>query len=126
MDIAVDKICDLIVRAREFDVKEAISDPDSGSNPGDDNVIDVLQDTSDDSIEEQLHEMIEGLNEDEKLDLVTLVWIGRGDFEADEWDDARTEARSQATTSTANYLLGTPNLADLLDEGLALIGRSCA
>ena len=36
MDIALDKVCELILRAREYDVKEGLTDPDSGSNPTDD------------------------------------------------------------------------------------------
>ena len=42
MDIALDKVCELILRAREFDVKEGIIDPDSGSNPIDDGSTDVF------------------------------------------------------------------------------------
>ncbi len=36
MDIALDKVCELILRARALDEKEGITDPDSGSNPIDD------------------------------------------------------------------------------------------
>lgn len=126
MDIAVDKVCELILRVREIDVKEGVTDPDSGSNAIDDGSTDVLTSSADDSTEEQVREFIIGLNDDERIDLVALTWIGRGDFEADEWAAVRTEARDRATTSTGDYLLGIPNLADLLDEGLAAIGRSCA
>ena len=33
MDIALDKVCDFIVRAKAIDVKEGMTDPASGSNP---------------------------------------------------------------------------------------------
>lgn len=126
MDIALDKVCELILRVRELDVKEGITDPDSGSNPTDDGAADVLTADPDDPTEEEIREVLAGLNEDEQLDLVALTWIGRGDFDAEDWAAARREARDRHALSTADYLLGIPNLADLLDEGLAAIGRSCA
>jgi hypothetical protein len=125
MDIALDKVCELILRVREVNVKEQVTDPDSGSNPMDDGSVDVLTADPDDPTEEEIREVITGLNDDERLDLIALTWIGRGDFEAEEWAAARSEARDRETLSTADYLLGIPNLADLLDEGLAAIGRNC-
>lgn len=125
MDIAVDKVCELILRAREIDVKDGVTDPDSGSNAIDDGSTDVLTSAPGDSTEEQVREFIEGLNDDERHDLVAITWIGRGDFEAEEWASARREARERESLSTADYLLGIPNLGDLLDEGLAALGRRC-
>jgi hypothetical protein len=129
MDIALDKVCELILRARELDVKEGLTDPASGSNATDDGSIDVLTADPDDSTEEQIREFIAGLNEDERLDLLALVYIGRGDMEPEEWLEAVRLARERdgsASLSTADYLIGIPNLPDLLDEGLAAMGRSCA
>ena len=126
MDIALDKVCELILRVREIDVKEGLSDPDSGSHPIDDGSTDVLTAQPGDSTEDQVREFVAGLNDDERFDLVALTWIGRGDYEPEEWADALTAAREREATPTADYLLGIPNLGDLLDEGLAATGRSCA
>lgn len=126
MDIALDKVCELILRAREVDVKEGLTDEDSGSNPIDDGSTDVLTSDPDDSTEEQIREFLAGLNDDERHDLVAITWIGRGDYEPEDWAEARTTARERESLSTADYLLGIPNLGDLLDEGLAALGRSCA
>ena len=126
MDIALDKVCELILRAREIDGKEGVTDPDSGSNAIDDGSTDVLTSGTDDSTEEQVREFIAGLNDDERHDLVAITWIGRGDFEPEDWSGARREARERDTGSTADYLLGIPNVGDLLDEGLAELGLSCA
>ena len=126
MDIALDKVCELILRAREIDVKEGMTDPDSGSNPIDDGSTDVLTSSPGDSTEEQGREFILGLNDDERHDLVAITWIGRGDFDAEEWSEALRTAREREQGSTADYLLGIPNVGDLLDEGLAALGRSCA
>jgi hypothetical protein len=128
MDIALDKVCDLILRARAIDVKEGITDPDSGSNPIDDGNLDSLTAAPDDATEEEVREFISGLNDDERHDLVALVYIGRGDMEPEEWGAAVRLARERedaASLPTADWLIGIPNLADLLDEGLALMGRTC-
>jgi hypothetical protein len=128
MDIALDKVCELILRARAIDVKEGITDPDSGSNPIDDGNLDSLTSSPDDATEEEVREFIAGLNDDERHDLMALVYIGRGDMEPEEWGAAIRLAREREDASslpTADWLIGIPNLADLLDEGLALMGRSC-
>jgi hypothetical protein len=125
MDIALDKVCALIRQARRFDVKEGVTDPDSGSNAIEDDQIDVLEPSADDSIEGELRAFLRGLNVDEQADLVALVWLGRGDFEPEEWKDAARTARERGGVSTADYLLGIPNLPDLLDEGLAALDLSC-
>ncbi|WP_038957394.1 DUF3775 domain-containing protein, partial [Bradyrhizobium japonicum] len=90
--ISAEKVAFIIEKAREFDVKEAASDPDSGSNPSDDDEIDVLEDTNSDPVAAELSGFIRALNEDEQLDLVTLMWLGRGDGELEEWDDLRARA----------------------------------
>jgi hypothetical protein len=49
-------------------------------------------------------------------------------MEPEEWGDAVRLARERedaSSISTADWLIGIPNLGDLLDEGLALMGRSC-
>lgn len=125
MDMALDKICSLIRQARRFDVKEGITDPASGSNPADDNQIDVLEPTPDDPTEGEIRSFIAGLNTDEQATLIALVWTGRGDFDAEDWDEAVAAARERNTGRTADYLLGIPDLPDLLDEGLAALGLSC-
>ncbi len=128
MDIALDKVCDLIIRARAIDVKEGVTDPASGSNPIDDGNLDSLMASPDDTTEEELRDVIAGLNDDERADLIALVYIGRGDMEPEEWGDAvrlAKEREDAMSISAADWLIGIPNLGDLLDEGLAAMGRSC-
>lgn len=126
--ISAEKVAFIIEKAREFDVKEAASDPDSGSNPSDDDEIDVLEDTNSDPVAAELGGFIQALNEDEQLDLVTLMWLGRGDGDVEEWDDLRAravEARSEYKTprrETVKYLLGEPMLGDLLADGMDELG----
>lgn len=73
-------------------------------------------------VEAELDEFIEAMNEDEQAELVALMWIGRGAFEADDWDEALRTAHAQATTPTGAYLQGSPHLADHLQAGLDALG----
>jgi hypothetical protein len=114
----------IIIKAREFDAKVEPVEPDPGSNPTDDDQREVLEDYADDPTYAELFEAIEGLDEDALVELVALVWLGRGDYEASEWEDALKAAREAHNERTADYLIGTPNLSDELEEGLAKLGIS--
>jgi len=72
--------------------------------------------------EAELAAFIEGLNEEEQVSLVALLWIGRGSFEPEELDEAMQTAREEATTPTAHYLSGSPHLPDHLENGLDALG----
>jgi hypothetical protein len=108
----------LIVKAKEFDVKDVVTEPDPGSNPSDDNMIEVLEDHPDDPVETELASAIWALNEDEQIDLVALAWLGRGDGDISDWDDLRSQAADAHNSRTAAYLLGLPLLPDYLEEAL--------
>ena len=127
LGINPDKVCQIIAKARAFDAKEGISDPDSGSNPADDGMLDVLEDLPDDvdATRLELLEFIRALDEDEQLDLVALAWVGRGTYEISEWREARSIARNEHNKRTAEYLLKLPLLGDYLQEGLAAFGEDC-
>ena len=120
LDLASDKVAFIILKAREFDVKEEDSDPDEGSNPVDDNNADVLEDAADDPVREELVGAIEGLDEDERAELIALAWLGRGTYDLEEWDEAVATARREHRKRGAEYLLSLPLLGDYLEDGLAL------
>ena len=92
LTISPEKVGFLIEKAREFDVKEAASDPDSGSNGADDEMIDVLEDNGRDPVVREITGFINALTEDEQIDLVALMRLGRGDGTIEEWNDLRREA----------------------------------
>jgi hypothetical protein len=126
LSIATDKVCFVVVKAREFDVKDVTTADDDGSNPTDDRMVEVLEDRPDDPVEQELRTFIGAMSEDEQVDLVTLAWIGRGDGALEEWEELRAEAaRAHDRRSVASYLLGLPLLADYLEEALAAFGLSC-
>src|SRR5271169_4350648 len=126
--ISPDKVCFVIIKAREFDVKDVVTEPDPGSNPSDDKMIAVLEDHDDDAVVEELTTFISSMSEDEQIDLVALAWLGRDDNKLEDWAALREEAaraHSTRTTHTANYLLGMPLVSDYLEEALSLFGQSC-
>jgi hypothetical protein len=122
--ISTESVAFLIVKAREFDAKEANSDPDSGSNASDDNMIDVLEDNGCDPVASEIAGFFRALSDEEKIDLVALMRLGRGDATIEEWDDLRREVADEPAQRTLRYLLGEPLLGDYLADGLAAFGRS--
>jgi hypothetical protein len=120
--ISTDQVGFLIEKAREFDVKDIASDLDSGSNGADDDMIDVLEDNGSDPVVKEIYGFIAALTEDEQIDLVALMRLGRGDGTIEEWDDLRKEAAEGRNGHTARYLLGEPLLGDFLAEGLDAFG----
>ena len=125
LSISEDKLCFIVVKAREFDVKDVVTDPDDASNPSDDKEIAVLEDHKDDPVVQEIVAFIHAMTIDEQVDLVTLTWLGRGDGNLDDWNDLRTEAARVHNNRTASYLLGMPLLPDYLEEGMAQFGMSC-
>lgn len=74
--------------------------------------------------EGELRGFIDQLTEEEQTSLVAVMWIGRDSFAADELSEALATARQEATTPTADYLLGSPHLSDHLENGLDALGLS--
>lgn len=125
LTISPEKVCFVIVKAREFDAKDAATEPDPGSNPSDDKETAVLEEHGDDPVVEELTAFIDALSVDEQIDLVALAWLGRDGTSAAEWPDVRREAQDAHNKRTAAYLLGIPLLGDFLEEGLSMLGYSC-
>jgi hypothetical protein len=125
LTISPEKVCFVIIKARAFDAKDEVTEPDPGSNPADDMDVSILEDHEDDPVVEELTSFINALSEDEQIDLVALAWLGRDDYSASDWQTVRDEAAHAHNERTANYLLGTPLVSDFLEEGLSMLGYSC-
>jgi hypothetical protein len=125
LSISPEKVCYIIAKAREFDAKDVVTDPDDASNPTDDAMVSVLEDHRDDPVVQEIAAAIFAMSEDEQIDLVTLAWLGRGDGSLGDWPELRAGAARAHNKRTASYLLGMPLLADFLDEALAQFGHSC-
>src|SRR5262245_52527135 len=92
----------IIVKAREFDDRDVVADG------------------------EELRAFIAALSAEQQVDLVTLMWLGRGDGLLEDWQDLRDEALQEHDAHTASHLLGEPLLSDHLEEGLSQFGSTCA
>lgn len=125
MNINPEKVCYIILKAREFDVKVDAVEPDPGSNPADGGEREILEDYADDPTLAELKSAIDDLNDDEVVDLIALAWLGRGDFDKEGWPEARALARERHRRHSADYLTGMPALGDYLEEGLSMLGYSC-
>lgn len=110
LQISADKIAHVIIRAREYD-----SGVNAWAHQGS---------RRQHGTRTELHEFIEGLNDDEKASLVAVMWIGRDSFAPEELDEAIAAARAEMSTPTEDYLMGEPLLADLLEIGLDALGIS--
>ena len=117
------KVCFVIEKSRELFGEDVGLRPDA-SNPTDDGERIILTDAVD-SIRRELVEFIRDLDVDESAALVALAWIGRGDFEAEDWRNAVMAAYDRREGPTWKYLLGMALLPDYLQDALSAFGRSC-
>jgi hypothetical protein len=124
LQIPLELLAYIIEKAREFDAETAPVDDDSGSNPSDDGDVGILEDTDDNPTRQELSGALDALNDDQKVELLALMWLGRGDFDRGEWLDALVQAREIHNAAETEYLIGTPLLADYLEEAVATLGYS--
>jgi len=122
LTINPDKVCYVIAKAREIDVKVA---PEELSDDSDD-MERILEGYADDATFQELKAFLDAQSDDEMRELLALTWIGRGDYTAEEWRDVMREIKDVRDQHTTDYLLGTPLLADFLEEALSQFGISCA
>jgi hypothetical protein len=128
----LDTLCRIILRAREYEAQTAT---DYDGNETADNVDDeeegtlsVLDDTINDSVEEELRAAFEDLGEDQLAEVIAFAWVGQGTYEAGDWDEAFQEAQDlvgESTEEAINELMEQPMLASVLESGLAAFDLSC-
>lgn len=111
----------IILKAREFNAKEGgpVADDDVDDE---DNPLGVLEDRGDDPTELELTTWISDLTLTQQAELVALFWLGRDDGDASDFAGLVEEARGHQGAGTAPYLLGSPMLAEHLEQGLATLG----
>jgi hypothetical protein len=122
--IAVETVCRIIQRAREYEALIPDTDPDEGSNPTDDGGLDTIEDDGDNPSEEELRAIVDDLADDEQAEVIALAMVGRGLFDASEWADA-IDAAAEEIDSTADWILSQPTLSTDLESGLAAFDLSC-
>jgi hypothetical protein len=102
LTISFESVCFIIIKAREFDDRDVVADG------------------------EELRSFIAALTEAQQVDLVALMWLGRGDGTLEDWQDLRDEALQQHDAHMASHLLAEPLLSDHLEEGLSQFGSTRA
>jgi hypothetical protein len=124
LSVPLETLVYIVEKAREFDAEVPPVLVDDGSNPTDDEAGDtsILEDRPDNPTAAELKEALETLNDDQRDEMVALTWVGRGDFTSEDWDEAISAARDRHNGDEARYLMGTPLLADYLEEGAAQLG----
>ena len=128
----IDTLCRIILRAREY---EAQTPTDYDGNEAAENVDDdeegtlsVLDDTINDSVEEELQAAFEDLGEDQLAEVLAFCWVGQGTYDAGDWDEAMEEAQAIASggaDAAISELMDMPMLASVLEQGLAAFELSC-
>lgn len=123
LGISLATVATIVDHARALQGKE-----DAGADPLDedaDSEAALLQDDSDDMTEDSLIGFVDALNDDEQAALIALAWVGRGDYGADEWDEAlRLAAERNTGRDAGTYLVNMEMIGDLLAEGVATFGLS--
>lgn len=123
--ISSEKVCAFIEAAREVAGKVPSTAGDQ-TTTGDDSKLVTIEDyPAEDDRRREMVEFIAGLNVEEQADLLALIWLGRGDYELDEWDDAVAEAEARIAARDPDYMIGDVALPEYLGGGLEAFGRSC-
>ena len=123
--ISLEKVCFVIVKARELDVDVDPEELDEDASPTANGDPAAPDDQEVDPAAEELSEFLSAQSAEELEDLLALMWVGQGDYTADEWDDALDAAADVPRRRIAQQLIDTPLLGDLLEEGLSEFGLSC-
>ena len=127
----LDTICRLILRAKELEAQVPAVDPDDDPDDVDDMddeggaALSVLEDELNEGVEEEVQAVLDDLAEDQLAEVVALAWVGRGTYDASEWDDAFEEASSLESEEKIDELMDMPLLAGHLEAGLAAFDFSC-
>ena len=122
LTIPLEKLAYIVTKAREFDAEVPPVDEDSGSNPSDDAERDVLEFGANNPTHQELTDAIDSLSDRERVELLALTWLGRGDYTKEEWREVLEEAHRVHDERETQYLVGTPLLADYLEEALSQLG----
>jgi hypothetical protein len=129
LNVSGETVCRLVELAQAFQARDTVVMPEDAGNPIDDPAgAETLTEPTageEDSSVAEFRTVIEDLEPDQQTEVVALMWLGRGDFQEDEWEEAVSMARDEWTPETADFLLGHPLLSEYLVEGLAVFGVQC-
>lgn len=126
LNINPEIVCAIIAKAKEFQAKEGVTfDEPIADSEYEYDWSQILADHEDDLTYREIRSAIDDLEWDQKVDLLTIMYLGRGDYDADEWSAAHKEAKLNLGPHFTKYLLSKPQIAEYLERGLELLGCSC-
>ena len=125
LNINTDTVCRLIQLAREFHAQEQVVIPETRGNPSGDWAAQTLASHIDDMSFQEFRSIVNDMEPEQQVQIVALMWIGRGDFETDEWDEVIEQAKDDWTPETAEYLIVHPMICEHLEDGLDMFGYGC-
>jgi hypothetical protein len=123
--ISSEKVCAFIEAAREVAGKVPSTAGDRTTTGDDSRLVTIEDYPGDDERRREMVEFVAGLNVEEQTDLLALIWLGRGDYDISEWDDALAEAEARIAARDPDYMIGDAALPEYLGGGLEAFGRSC-
>jgi hypothetical protein len=119
----VDLGISLEIVATIVDLANAVQEAEEAKIGDDDDDEPEDDDEEDEISEEMLTDYIDELNEEQQVALIALAWVGRGDYEPEEWAEAVKLATERNVKGDASaYLVGLEGLGDLLSEGVGAFG----
>ena len=121
LSVSPDKVVFLIEKARQFEAENWSCETELGPDSIDEDENEASQDPA-----SEFFGFINSLNVDEQTDLVALMWLGRDNYTAADWQQLRAEATAAHSDHTDSYLSGTPLLSDFLEAGLEALNYPVA
>lgn len=122
LEVNPDDVARLIQLARDFHAEDAVILPDEPAGPDWQAVGSALAEYSGNPVLEEFRSIINDLDQAQQAQVVALMWLGRGDYEPEEWEILLEDAEDAWSDHTADYLLAHPLLAEQLEEGLESLG----
>jgi len=123
LDINAERLSLLITLAREYDEDvPSDDDEDDENHVGEAFDEELVEEHEYDLAYQELKGALESLSRDELNCVVALVWLGRGTYDQDEFEDALSEASELDPARIPDYLIGTPLLPEYLEEGMTKMG----
>jgi hypothetical protein len=124
----LETLCRIVLRGREYEAQTP-TDYDGGEaaeniDGADGETLSVLDDSVNDSVEEELKSALEDLADDQLAEVLAFCWVGQGTYEASDWPEAM-EAASEEGDNAIAELMDMPMLASVLESGMAAFELSC-
>lgn len=127
--VPVDIACYIVRKLREFENMDLLVEREDPPNPLEGEDVDELAERENeysfDPVRQELASFIGDLSEEQKIDLVALMWLGRNGASPAEWPSIHEEAVQAHNARTLDYILGSPLAGDFLEEGLSTLGYAC-